>query len=236
VPDTSALAVTLISPKGTDVPIVVNRGAGADFGGSREELRRDPDRRRLGHHDEPDLRGQRAVHRRPLPPGGQPPLAVRRERTRPLDAAHREQRRARYVALHPDEGRSPRPRAPRLAGAEAPLPRVQHLPAGCSHGARPGRRRARSASGHVQRRRALLQRSARPPLRRGRATYRSKFLSFGNYGYRLVDLDRDGLPELSAYDERFLYAFTAYVVSAAPPRITQYRNGRLVDVTRRFPS
>jgi hypothetical protein len=66
-------------------------------------------------------------------------------------------------------------------------------------------------------------------------TYRSKLLSFGNYGYRLVDLDRDGLPELSAYDERFLYAFTAYVVSAAPPRITQYRNGRLVDVTRRFP-
>src|SRR5215470_17382820 len=31
-PDTSALAVSLVSPKGTEVPLVVNRGAGADFG------------------------------------------------------------------------------------------------------------------------------------------------------------------------------------------------------------
>jgi subtilisin-like proprotein convertase family protein len=66
-------------------------------------------------------------------------------------------------------------------------------------------------------------------------TYRAKLLDFGNYGYRLADLDRDGQPELSAYDERFLYTFTAYVFSAAPPRITRYRQGKLVDVTRRFP-
>src|SRR5262249_15365922 len=31
-PDTSALAVSLVSPKGTEVPLVVNRGTGADFG------------------------------------------------------------------------------------------------------------------------------------------------------------------------------------------------------------
>jgi hypothetical protein len=66
-------------------------------------------------------------------------------------------------------------------------------------------------------------------------TYRPRLLDFGNYGYRLTDLDHDGLPEFEAYDERFLYTFTSYVVSAAPPQITQYRQGRLVDVTRRFP-
>ncbi len=67
-------------------------------------------------------------------------------------------------------------------------------------------------------------------------TYRPRLLDFGNYGYRLVDLDHDGLPELSAFDERFLYTFTAYVFSAAPPRISRYRQGTLVDVTRQFPA
>jgi subtilisin-like proprotein convertase family protein len=67
-------------------------------------------------------------------------------------------------------------------------------------------------------------------------TYRSKLFLFGNYGYRLVDLDRDGLPEISAFDERFVYTFSAYVFSSAPPQIWRYRQGRLVDVTRRFPA
>jgi subtilisin-like proprotein convertase family protein len=31
-PNTSALAISLVSPRGTEVPLVVNRGAGADFG------------------------------------------------------------------------------------------------------------------------------------------------------------------------------------------------------------
>src|SRR5262245_20421744 len=31
-PDTSALAISLISPRGTEVPLVVRRGVGADFG------------------------------------------------------------------------------------------------------------------------------------------------------------------------------------------------------------
>jgi hypothetical protein len=66
-------------------------------------------------------------------------------------------------------------------------------------------------------------------------TYWAKLLFFGNYGYRLADLDHDRLPEIVAFDERFVYAFSAYVFSAAPPRIWQYRQGRLLDVTRRFP-
>jgi len=73
-------------------------------------------------------------------------------------------------------------------------------------------------------------------LRYDGATYRPKLLLYGNFGYKVVDLDRDGLPELSAFDERFVYTFSAYVFSSAPPQISQYRKGRLVDVTRRFPA
>ena len=73
-------------------------------------------------------------------------------------------------------------------------------------------------------------------LRHAGGTYRPKLLDFGNYGYKLVDLDQDGLPELSAFDERFVYTYGAYVFSSAPPEISQYRAGRLVDVTRKFPA
>jgi subtilisin-like proprotein convertase family protein len=66
--------------------------------------------------------------------------------------------------------------------------------------------------------------------------YRPKLLLFGNYGYKLADLDHDGLPEFSAFDERLIYTFGAYVFSSAPPEISQYREGRLIDVTRRFPA
>jgi subtilisin-like proprotein convertase family protein len=38
-PDTSALAISLVSPKGTEVPLVANRGAGADFGGDSKDCR-----------------------------------------------------------------------------------------------------------------------------------------------------------------------------------------------------
>ena len=44
-----------------------------------------------------------------------------------------------------------------------------------------------------------------------------------------------GCPSSSAYDERFIYTYTAYVFSAAPPQIFDYRQGKLVDVTRKFP-
>ena len=66
--------------------------------------------------------------------------------------------------------------------------------------------------------------------------YRSLVADWGNFGSRLVDLDHDGRPEFSAYDERFLYTFTAFVFSAAPIQIWSYRQGKLVDVTRRFPA
>ncbi|HKP18703.1 MAG TPA: hypothetical protein VJT84_09495 [Gaiellaceae bacterium] len=66
--------------------------------------------------------------------------------------------------------------------------------------------------------------------------YRPTFLDFGNYGYRLVDLNHDGVPEFSHFDERFVYTFTAYVFSAAPIQISTFRAGRLAHLTRFFPA
>jgi hypothetical protein len=60
--------------------------------------------------------------------------------------------------------------------------------------------------------------------------------SWYDYGYELVDLDKDGNPEFRAADFRFAAAFTAYVASGAPPRVLRFQNNRLVDVTRSFPS
>lgn len=51
----------------------------------------------------------------------------------------------------------------------------------------------------------------------------------------IKDLDNDGIPEFDSGDTRFAYAFTAYAFSAFPPRIWQYRQGRMNDVTRNFP-
>ncbi|MBH8561303.1 hypothetical protein I8748_03780 [Nostoc sp. CENA67] len=58
---------------------------------------------------------------------------------------------------------------------------------------------------------------------------------WGNGGYRLKDLDKDGLPEFDSQDDRFAYAFTAYAASGYPLQIWQYHQGKMIDVTRRYP-
>ncbi|HYX13193.1 MAG TPA: hypothetical protein VE944_02275 [Nostoc sp.] len=58
---------------------------------------------------------------------------------------------------------------------------------------------------------------------------------WGNGGYRLRDLDKDGLPEFDSQDDHFAYAFTAYAGSGYPLQIWHYRQGKMVDVTRRYP-
>jgi hypothetical protein len=65
--------------------------------------------------------------------------------------------------------------------------------------------------------------------------YERSAAAWGNQGYRLVDLDGDGRPELSSRDDRFAARFTAYAASASPIRIWRYDRGRLLDVTRTFP-
>lgn len=68
------------------------------------------------------------------------------------------------------------------------------------------------------------------------SAYRRSVQYFGNYGYKVVDLDHDGMPELSAYDERFAYAFGSYADSFSPPAIWHWQAGKLVDVTKSFPA
>lgn len=72
--------------------------------------------------------------------------------------------------------------------------------------------------------------------RASRGDYGKSVVWWGNVGYRLVDLNHDGRPELSTYDDRFAYTFTPYVSSLDPVRIWHFRHGRLLDVTRGFPA
>jgi hypothetical protein len=53
-PDTSALAISLVSPAGTEVPLIMGRGTGADFGSEEPQLRRLPRRGRLGRDHQSD--------------------------------------------------------------------------------------------------------------------------------------------------------------------------------------
>ncbi len=66
--------------------------------------------------------------------------------------------------------------------------------------------------------------------------YRRTVLDFGNAGYRLTDLDRDGRPELRSSDDRFSYAFAPYAYSMRPVQIWHWQAGRALDATRRHPA
>ncbi len=68
------------------------------------------------------------------------------------------------------------------------------------------------------------------------ASYRRTVEYFGDFGYRLRDLDGDGIPELSARDERFAYVFGPFVYSVPPPAIFEWRAGVMRDVTRNYPA
>lgn len=58
---------------------------------------------------------------------------------------------------------------------------------------------------------------------------------WGNGGYSFRDLDQDGTPEFYSRDDRFAYAFTSYAASAYPLQVWQYRDGKMLDVTRQYP-
>lgn len=66
-------------------------------------------------------------------------------------------------------------------------------------------------------------------------SYERHVHSWGNPGYRLRDLGADGRPEFVTGDDRFNYAFSCYACSAVPVLVQRYEQGRLVNVTRRFP-
>jgi len=59
--------------------------------------------------------------------------------------------------------------------------------------------------------------------------------SWSNPGYRMRDLGSDGRPEFLTADDRFNYAFSCYACSGAPLLVQRYAQGKLMNVTRRFP-
>ncbi|MEP0870915.1 hypothetical protein NDA01_13990 [Trichocoleus desertorum AS-A10] len=58
---------------------------------------------------------------------------------------------------------------------------------------------------------------------------------WGNGGYQLQDLDKNGVPEFNGRNDAFAYAFGSYAASGYPLQIWQYRQGKMVDVTRQYP-
>jgi hypothetical protein len=59
---------------------------------------------------------------------------------------------------------------------------------------------------------------------------------WANVGYEVKDIEQDGIVEFDSLDSRFTYAFDiAYSDIYYPKRIWQYRQGRMVDVTRQYP-
>ena len=66
-------------------------------------------------------------------------------------------------------------------------------------------------------------------------TYSSDRYEWGNSGYRLQDLDKNGIPEFQGRNDAFAYAFGSYAGSGYPLQIWQYRQGKMLDVTRQYP-
>jgi len=59
---------------------------------------------------------------------------------------------------------------------------------------------------------------------------------WGDPGYRLSDLDHNGLSEFVTADDRFAYAFTDYAASLLPIKILRLEGSSLADVTRSHPA
>jgi hypothetical protein len=60
-------------------------------------------------------------------------------------------------------------------------------------------------------------------------------LYWGDSGCEIKDIDKDGKIELSGYDTRFGYAFTSFAGSRFPVIIFQFRKGKFINVTKKFP-
>jgi subtilisin-like proprotein convertase family protein len=268
--DTSALAISLVSPSGLVVPLFVHRGRGADFGSDEkgcggistvfesDETTNPVEAGKPPFTDNPyrsegDLRslyGEQARGRWRLRIGNDGGPATLHCLTLGISRAVPETLTSRRGAVRAAVGYVERNgfyerlrlevvRAGRRV-VDSPLARLCR---DCET-FRPVSVRVRDLDGGEPEVLAELYTQGAHcctvvlALRYERSTheYRPKLLFFGNYGYKLADLDHDGLPEISAFDERFIYTFSAYVFSSAPPRILRYRHGRLIDATRRFPA
>lgn len=271
VPDTSALAISLVSPKGTEVPLVVHRGAGADFGSEERScggfatvLDSDTSSNPISSGDAPfidtpyrpegnlrSLYGEEAHGPWTLRIENSGGPATLHCLTLDIARAVPERLSARGGAVRASVSfiernysyQRMRVKVVRAGRTVVDAP-IQTLSCRECNTFRPVQIEVRDLDGgepevlldmytggaHCCSVALVLGYDA------ARKAYRSKLLFFGNYGYRLVDLDHDGLPELSAFDERFVYTFTAFVFSSAPVQVWSYREGRLIDVTRDFPA
>jgi len=267
----SALAISLVSPKGTEVPLVVHRGTGADFGSEQADCGGD-----LTALDSDESTNSIAAGSSPFtdtpyrPEGALSSLYGQDARGRWTLRITNNGKPARLHCFELDISRDvPQSLSARSRGVEATITYterdflyekllvrvvrsgrtaldvpIQRLGCPDCAGSRPVDVAVRDLDGgqpevlvdlytggaHCCSVSLILRWD--PAARR----YRSTFAYWGNYGRRLVDLDHDGLPEVSAFDERFVYEYSAYVFSSAPIRIVQYRRGALVDVTRKFPA
>jgi hypothetical protein len=72
--------------------------------------------------------------------------------------------------------------------------------------------------------------------RKADGTYVRRVRAFGNSGYVVEDIDKDGTLELRSDDDRFAYEFAAYAFSLRPIQVLKWRGHKLVNVTRSFPA
>jgi hypothetical protein len=68
------------------------------------------------------------------------------------------------------------------------------------------------------------------------STYDRLVWNWGDPGYSLKKLGTGPQTQLVTADDRFAYAFCAYVCSAMPTQVLQYTGTTLVDVTKQYPA
>lgn len=68
-------------------------------------------------------------------------------------------------------------------------------------------------------------------------SYNRLQVDWGNFpsSGKLEDIDENGTPEFIARDDRFSGEFAGYAGSFRPIQIWQYRDGKMLDVTRNYP-
>lgn len=58
---------------------------------------------------------------------------------------------------------------------------------------------------------------------------------WGNVSYEIVDYGKNGIPEFKSLDGRFGEVFTNYADSGLPLQIWQYRQGKMLNVSKQYP-
>lgn len=57
---------------------------------------------------------------------------------------------------------------------------------------------------------------------------------YGNSGYVVEDINKDGVKEIMSGNDMFAYAFTNYSETRFPLRVEKFENGKIVDITGKF--